>query len=87
MGFFNVYTTSNSYLSDYFQYLTEQWSNADNTFTGAWNRDTGSASTIARVTNDDDMILFQRVILPDYVLLITLELLQVSFPLRQIHRW
>ena len=56
MGFFNVYTTSNSYLSDYFQYLTEQWSNADNTFTGAWNRDTGSASTIERVTNDDDMI-------------------------------
>ena len=56
MGFFNVYTTSNSYLSDYFQYLTEQWSSSDNTFTGAWNRETGSASTIARVTSDDDMI-------------------------------
>ena len=56
MGFFNVYTTSNSYLSDYFQYLTEQWSNADNTFTGAWNRETGSNSTIARVTSDSDMV-------------------------------
>ena len=33
MGFFNVYTTSNSYLSDYFQYLTEQWSSSDGTFT------------------------------------------------------
>jgi hypothetical protein len=56
MGFFNVYTTSNSYLSDYFQYLTEQWSSADNTFTGAWNRETGSASTITRITSDEDMI-------------------------------
>ena len=56
MGFFNVYTTSNSYLSDYFQYLTEQWSSSDNTFTGAWNRETGTASTIARVTSDEDMI-------------------------------
>ena len=56
MGFFNVYTTSNSYLSDYFQYLTEQWSSSDNTFTGAWNRETGSASTITRITSDEDMI-------------------------------
>ena len=56
MGFFNVYTTSNSYLSDYFQYLSEQWATSDNTFTGACNGETGSASTIARVTNDDDMI-------------------------------
>ena len=55
MGFFNVYTTSNSYLSDYFQYLTEQWASSDNTFTGAWNRDTGSNSTIERITSDADM--------------------------------
>jgi len=38
VGLFNVYTVSNAYRSDYFQYLSEQWSNDTDEFTGAWNR-------------------------------------------------
>ena len=53
MGLFNVYTVSNSYRSDYFQYLSEQWSNDTDEFTGAWNR--SSSSLITRVKTDTDM--------------------------------
>lgn len=53
MGLFNVYTVSNAYRSDYFQYLSEQWSNDTDEFTGAWNR--SSESLITRVKTDTDM--------------------------------
>jgi len=53
MGLFNVYTVSNAYRSDYFQYLSEQWSNDTDEFTGAWNR--SSESLITRVKTDIDM--------------------------------
>jgi len=53
MGLFNVYTVSNAYRSDYFQYLSEQWSNDTDEFTGAWNR--SSTSLITRVKTDTDM--------------------------------
>lgn len=55
MGFFNVHTVSNAYRSDYFQYLSEQWANDTNEFTGAWNRDTAGGATITRVMTDADM--------------------------------
>ena len=55
MGLFNVHTVSNSYRSDYFQYLSEQWATDDNEFTGMWNRDVTGAATIARVNTDIDM--------------------------------
>ena len=53
MGLFNVYTVSNAYRSDYFQYLSEQWANDTDEFTGAWNR--SSDSYITRVKTDTDM--------------------------------
>ena len=53
MGLFNVYTVSNAYRSDYFQYLSEQWANDTDEFTGAWNR--SSDSLITRVKTDTDM--------------------------------
>jgi len=53
MGLFNVYTVSNAYRSDYFQYLSEQWSNDTDEFTGAWNR--SSTSLITRVKTDVEM--------------------------------
>ena len=53
MGLFNVYTVSNAYRSDYFQYLSEQWANDTDEFTGAWNR--SSTSLITRVKTDTDM--------------------------------
>ena len=53
MGLFNVYTVSNAYRSDYFQYLSEQWANDTDEFTGAWNR--SSTSLITRVKTDVDM--------------------------------
>ncbi len=53
MGLFNVYTVSNAYRSDYFQYLSEQWANDTDEFTGAWNR--SSDSLITRVKTDVDM--------------------------------
>ena len=45
MGLFNVYTVSNAYRSDYFQYLSEQWANDTDEFTGAWNRSSTSLIT------------------------------------------
>jgi hypothetical protein len=53
MGLFNVYTVSNAYRSDYFQYLSEQWANDTDEFTGAWNR--SSSSLITRVKTDTEM--------------------------------
>jgi len=53
MGLFNVYTVSNAYRSDYFQYLSEQWANDTDEFTGAWNR--SSTSLITRVKTDTEM--------------------------------
>ena len=53
MGLFNVYTVANAYRSDYFQYLSEQWANDTDEFTGAWNR--SSDSLITRVKTDTDM--------------------------------
>jgi len=53
MGLFNVYTFSNAYRSDYFQYLSEQWANDTDEFTGAWNR--SSTSLITRVKTDTEM--------------------------------
>jgi len=53
MGLFNVYTVANAYRSDYFQYLSEQWANDTDEFTGAWNR--SSTSLITRVKTDTDM--------------------------------
>ena len=53
MGLVNVNTISNAYRSDYFQYLSEQWANDTDEFTGAWNR--SSTSLITRVKTDTDM--------------------------------
>ena len=59
MGLFNVYTVANAYRSDYFQYLSEQWANDTDEFTGAWNR--SSTSLITRVKTDTDMPKAQMV--------------------------